>query len=776
MDQLLALLPLAAMLAGVVASPFTKVEESFNTQATHDILFWMSELQNYDHHEFPGVVPRSFLGALGLAVASMPASFAVQMAGLPKLASLYAVRIVLAVVSWLAIVRLGRALRVREQALASRIYLLAVASTPHLCFYASRTLPNTLAMILCTTAAAYWVEASVRADLAEVKAAAAARADSTSKDATVERDFEGCSAPESSLEDLFVAAALFTASAVWFRCDTLVLLAPVLLSMLLSGRVGFWRLAGWGLLCGVVTLGLTILVDSALWGRWLWPEGVVFFFNAVDNRSHEWGTQPWHWYATRALPAAMGPWLLLVPLALLPSCSARSRHLLPGPPCARGCPAGSFAGGMWAWLRRLLAPSWAEFGLPAVAFVALYSILPHKETRFLLPALPLLFATAAVGAVSASESLGSAFEALSCRSALDAAAPAGRQRESPLRAPGAITPVLAVGLALSCAAVSGAASLVFHAASAANYPGGTGLQAAHDVVDAVIRLRATPGGAGNESGVALFHGWAPDAAALRAVLQPAHDALLSADPGRRWSWRDEAALRAARAGKVHTVLVHVDAAAAMSGVSRFVERQPADCAVRAGEAAEQGAWARLRSGASPGLARLYPLDASRGRLPGGECPLVRYSKLEEARYPRDYAMADVLVTAEPQRFTAGGAAQFRVAAAVQGFERLDWQAALPQSVGRAWQSQTGVFKRLLALVNATASFEELLQPLLQRPWSLGARVVMEPKLFVLLRVARPDEEHFGPPQKVAQPSSGTLRGPEAAAETSVEVHADGTAL
>ena len=82
-DALLCLLLPTLILLHLYVSPYTKIEESFNLQATHDILAYGIPTHNvsgfltsnYDHFTFPGPVPRTFVGALVLATFSKPAIY-----------------------------------------------------------------------------------------------------------------------------------------------------------------------------------------------------------------------------------------------------------------------------------------------------------------------------------------------------------------------------------------------------------------------------------------------------------------------------------------------------------------------------------------------------------------------------------------------------------------------------------------------------------------------------------------------------------------------------
>eukprot|EP00455_Lapot_gusevi_P054245 TRINITY_DN8650_c0_g3_i1.p1 TRINITY_DN8650_c0_g3~~TRINITY_DN8650_c0_g3_i1.p1 ORF type:complete len:509 (-),score=71.88 TRINITY_DN8650_c0_g3_i1:171-1697(-) len=328
----------------IFVCPYTKVEESFNAQATHDIIFNALDLSKYDHFEFPGVVPRTFIGSLVLACLSMPFHFVFSLFGLPKIWMLYVVRTCLAGLNVAALGFFRRCLarKFSVPALANHFSLLLCLQF-HLPFYISRPLPNTFALAVCTLAFSFWL-----------------------------------------LGRYSLTVGLLAFAAIVFRCDVVLVAGPLLLMALVLRRTTIRCLLVSGVVASLLSLVVTVLVDSFFWQRWIWPEGEVFWFNTYYNQSSKWGTSPFHWYFTSALPRALLP----LNLALLPA----------GLFLYQALPASTMAMAWyrpWRWMR--LNPDACELLAPALIFVCLYSFLPHKELRFIFPALPLFTAISALG-------------------------------------------------------------------------------------------------------------------------------------------------------------------------------------------------------------------------------------------------------------------------------------------------------------------------------------------------------------------------------------------
>lgn len=110
-----------------------------------------------------------------------------------------------------------------------------------------------------------------------------------------------------------------------------------------------------GVLLLLGTLGSSILLDRAMYGRWVLVPWEFFKFNFLKGGSAQYGGHPWHWNLTQGLPTVF--LTLLLPFFM----------------------------GMMIGTKKKKALLYM-----AVLSIVTYSLPAHKEFRFLLPALQLL--------------------------------------------------------------------------------------------------------------------------------------------------------------------------------------------------------------------------------------------------------------------------------------------------------------------------------------------------------------------------------------------------
>ncbi|KIY44223.1 glycosyltransferase family 22 protein [Fistulina hepatica ATCC 64428] len=330
---------LDCLLAGVgafhvVHAPYTKVEESFNLHATHDVLMYgvgPLGLKNYDHFTFPGAVPRSFIGSVALAWISMPIIKLAALFGLlsSKFDLQIIVRLVLSFLNCVGLCLLRRGVSRRFGRTSGLFYFLITVSQFHVPFWMGRTIANMLAF--------FPVNISTYLLLNRAP-----------------------SAPRPSVRNVSIAVGLLTSTAIVLRSEVSLLLGSIVLHLLFLGHTSLWRVIKAGLFWGLPSLALTVFVDSYFWdSEFMWPELSGVIFNVVHGKSSEWGTSPFHTYFTNSLPKVL---LIGYPLAIV-----------------------GFV--LDARVRSVLAPHWV--------FILLISCLAHKEWRFIVYVVPVCNVAAA---------------------------------------------------------------------------------------------------------------------------------------------------------------------------------------------------------------------------------------------------------------------------------------------------------------------------------------------------------------------------------------------
>lgn len=341
-------------------APYTKVEESFNIQAIHDILnhgFYPYQVveNNYDHISFPGAVPRSFVGSLVIAAIAKAVLFPLSLVGidLMKTGSLQLtlqklVRGILGLANGLMLIRFRDQLnqvvfieRKHRRGVTGFWFTLLVLSQFHLLFYSSRTLPNFIALPVVNFAFSKLISGDIT-------------------------------------------------GLTWLAFVGVVLRLEV---GILGGIIALMSSVGFGnysfsfctflILSGAfVGLGISFFVDSYFWGRLCVPELEAFYFNVVQGNASQWGAHPFSAYFTELLWKLFKPPIVLL---LLPS------GLLSDPADDGTNPFSKKTPGITHPSRNSLR----ILTISCLIYVFVMSFQPHKEWRFIIYVVPVFMMLAA---------------------------------------------------------------------------------------------------------------------------------------------------------------------------------------------------------------------------------------------------------------------------------------------------------------------------------------------------------------------------------------------
>lgn len=285
----------------LVLSPYTKVEESFNVQAIHDILnIGIDQIELFDHLSFPGVVKRTCISAilfslplvyfvnsskrwsgcliyLTLVVNSiLPTNFSSyddlnSILNETKIHQLLLSRFFLSLCTSFSMIYLRKSMLnscSKNSKLISIWFSLLFYPLPHILYYSSRFLPNFICFPITNVAIGMFLDGDISRSIAILI-------------------FVGI---VFRFEVLIFALiiAFFCTSGVLRNGKPLLKLREFIIPAIIST----------GLSCF-----LTCKIDSYFWDvEYILPEFESFFFNVISGKSSEWGIEPPYAYFSKYLP------------------------------------------------------------------------------------------------------------------------------------------------------------------------------------------------------------------------------------------------------------------------------------------------------------------------------------------------------------------------------------------------------------------------------------------------------------------------------------------
>ncbi|KAI9100359.1 Alg9-like mannosyltransferase family-domain-containing protein [Phlyctochytrium arcticum] len=261
-SRLLSLLTYIQVLSYLVLVPFTKVEESFHLQATHDILHYGPlNLTHYDHFAFPGVVPRSFTVPVLISSILAPLTVAWPVREYGLMYQVLTRGLVGVGVAW-ATNRVRRAVGREFGGEVERFMAIVGLVCVQMGYWASRTVGNVFALAGVMYAMSEWI----------------------GQPRMTRRGI---------LMLIFISAVI--------RCDVTPLAIFLLLSNQVSAPRPIFPQLKFCLAASVGCIVWTTLLDTYFWGHLTWPELTVLRFNTIQDGSRAYGTLPFHAYFTKLI-------------------------------------------------------------------------------------------------------------------------------------------------------------------------------------------------------------------------------------------------------------------------------------------------------------------------------------------------------------------------------------------------------------------------------------------------------------------------------------------